>query len=641
MGLDYQNWKIQHTGFISEEECHEILEHYNDYLVDVEELTSEESFFFAKQDTITPDLCTQTLYKLKSKYHYPPEDNQNNNGYAISNGYDVITPGTFQKKLRRFVHNNKALRTSYYQTSKGNTYAILLSPHIPINTLSFHLLDNISPNQLHSKLTDIMSAERHCHINLNEMFMPRISLYKITNQEYAVIITQPQIIANKWDPIYFLNTLLHADDIQEVTKKSSVPTTNIVGINTKADRSVLIDTWKKYLNNLSPKPSLPGLHEPLVPQSEPMSYRMIFSEDKTQKLRNLISSNDRALWAALLQTVWAITLKTFKPNCHDLHFPVLIPSRGTTISNFNSSLLNNAYPVRVNINTEENLCDIVKKQFSHLLSVQPLGRPTREELISITGDETHYNHLISFQGFWTDSVPFNEITNTGVNLVDAAAADLSKDFAVYFRYIHGHIEIDAIYNEKAIAKSNVSLIMERFNAILNIMHAYWYKEAKHMLAALNTHEETINLNREQTLVLGNILKKFSLFKDIPAIVINRLAASCRIYELEEGEIVQNIHIKQNNIIFVISGKVIRYRETTDGWLNPLNLVKSTGIVNEFSLIYDQTNIFAEVSSEKALLLSVPIDKLKELMETNGQFGLAFSNYLLAELDKYQKRWMTV
>lgn len=61
----------------------------------------------------------------------------------------------------------------------------------------------------------------------------------------------------------------------------------------------------------------------------------------------------------------------------------------------------------------------------------------------------------------------------------------------------------------------------------------------------------------------------------------------------------------------------------------------------FHSLYDQTNIFAEVSSEKALLLSVPIDKLKELMETNGQFGLAFSNYLLTELDKYQKRWMTV
>ena len=27
MGLDYQNWKIQHTGFISEEECHEILDY--------------------------------------------------------------------------------------------------------------------------------------------------------------------------------------------------------------------------------------------------------------------------------------------------------------------------------------------------------------------------------------------------------------------------------------------------------------------------------------------------------------------------------------------------------------------------------------------------------------------------------------
>lgn len=32
MDLDYQNWKIQHTGFISEEECHEILEHYNVYI---------------------------------------------------------------------------------------------------------------------------------------------------------------------------------------------------------------------------------------------------------------------------------------------------------------------------------------------------------------------------------------------------------------------------------------------------------------------------------------------------------------------------------------------------------------------------------------------------------------------------------
>ena len=288
------------------------------------------------------------------------------------------------------------------------------------------------------------------------------------------------------------------------------------------------------------------------------------------------------------------------------------------------------------------ISNVVKKQFSQLLGAQPLGRPTREELIEITGNEEHYNHFISFQGFWTEGNSFSHVENVGISTVDSNVIDLGRDLAVYFHYNNNQLEIEAIYNANAIPPDAVAFLMKQFKNITSKLPACWNNTIEEMKEIIvNNYQNNDSLTHNQAMALGSILSKFPLFANIPVLRINNLITNAHIAELSRGEIVQQINLPQKNIAFVVSGKVVRYREASDGWLNPLNVLKPTNVINEFAILEPNSNIYAEVVSNTAVIVFLSVKNVQKLLDEIPQFGSNFSKHLLKELNKYQKRWMTV
>ena len=318
-------------------------------------------------------------------------------------------------------------------------------------------------------------------------------------------------------------------------------------------------------------------------------------------------------------------------------------SGGSTDTGFCESLKSSMDINHVFImNYNDIISNVVKKQFSQLLGAQPLGRPTREELIEITGNEEHYNHFISFQGFWTEGNSFSHVENVGISTVDSNVIDLGKDLAVYFHYNNNQLEIEAIYNANAIPPDAVAFLMKQFKNITSKLPACWNNTIEEMKEIIvNNYQNNDSLTHNQAMALGSILSKFPLFANIPVLRINNLITNAHIAELSRGEIVQQINLPQKNIAFVVSGKVLRYREASDGWLNPLNVLKPTNVINEFAILEPNSNIYAEVVSNTAVIVFLSVKNVQKLLDEIPQFGSNFSKHLLKELNKYQKRWMTV
>ena len=631
---------------IPDEDIMLIKSKYGELLEAIRPLNKSECVFFSGQDTFTPSLMVQTLYKIKSTHAAPPESDMKNiisEGYSSAKRTDAIVPILFKRMLRRFLFSNKAPRTSFIRTN-DNIWAVELDSSLPLDTITFHLIDFDDSEALDKKLYEIMAAERHQNFELENIFLPRISVYRITSQEFAVLITQPQIIANAWDPVEFLKTLVHKDDLQEIKSVNKIDNTakeNTLEVNKQVDRKQFIEFWQKYLYELPAKPKIAKYYNENALTTDIGVHNVYFSGEETNTIKSVINNKERAVWIALSQTLWGINLQLIN-SCNDVHFPVLLPKKGTRIDNMNTSQLHNALPIRVKTSPNDIISNVVKKQFSQLLGAQPLGRPTREELIEITGNEEHYNHFISFQGFWTEGNSFSHVENVGISTVDSNVIDLGKDLAVYFHYNNNQLEIEAIYNANAIPPDAVAFLMKQFKNITSKLPACWNNTIEEMKELIvNNYQNNDNLTHNQAMALGSILSKFPLFANIPVLRINNLITNAHIAELSRGEIVQQINLPQKNIAFVVSGKVLRYREASDGWLNPLNVLKPTNVINEFAILEPNSNIYAEVVSNTAVIVFLSVKNVQKLLDEIPQFGSNFSKHLLKELNKYQKRWMTV
>ena len=95
---------------IPDEDIMLIKSKYGELLEAIRPLNKSECVFFSGQDTFTPSLMVQTLYKIKSTHAAPPESDMKNiisEGYSSAKRTDAIVPILFKRMLRRFLFSNK------------------------------------------------------------------------------------------------------------------------------------------------------------------------------------------------------------------------------------------------------------------------------------------------------------------------------------------------------------------------------------------------------------------------------------------------------------------------------------------------------------------------------------------------------
>lgn len=621
---------------------------YHDFLQDIRPLNENEKLFFSNEYAVNTDNFVQTLYRVKSKNTGVPRDISKTpvDAYSVSTNNDVITPLSFKRKLRRFMENNIGIRTSYFITSTGQAVAVVLNCNLTTYSNTFHRLEAYDDNDLDKKLNTIMISDRHIKFNLDDIFLPRIRVFKISSQEYAILVTQPQIIADYWKPISLLKTLLHSDDINNFINADETSDISICDYITQKNNNIKdkqADYWKKYLSSLSSQPKIPGYHEPNIYKMDLRTSSLKTSAKETQSLKYLINTDDKTYWIALLSTIWGLTLQALNKNT-DNHFPAMLPIREVNLKSYSNTSIPNALILRINTKDNLSIKDLVKNNFAKILGGQSMGYTNIKDLMRLINNATPYNHILNFLDFDIKRKNFlQDYLESGIQKIASTVGDINSNLTFNFRYNDKAIELESVYNENAINANDVNIILQNFHNIIKFLPDAWDEPVSNLISKLNNQKintiEDIFQNNPNLLV--NYLQRIDLFSEVTALHLNKIAVLSRIHDLPKDEVVQTIGEQQKNMLFILKGKILRYREGTDGWLNPLNVVKSGDIINEFALINPTSNIFAEVASDNAIFIAIPIAAIKRILNDSNNFGEKFSMKLLKELDKYQKRWMTV
>ena len=108
----------------------------------------------------------------------------------------------------------------------------------------------------------------------------------------------------------------------------------------------------------------------------------------------------------------------------------------------------------------------------------------------------------------------------------------------------------------------------------------------------------------------------------------------------EGDRISGAEIEQN-LIFVVEGKLVRSIETNDGWYKTLDIIKKNDWVNETVLLEKRRNKMSlEVLTEKAVLMIVPFEDRRYFLR--GEFPdveYKILQHSLSQMEKYQRLWV--
>ena len=97
---------------------------------------------------------------------------------------------------------------------------------------------------------------------------------------------------------------------------------------------------------------------------------------------------------------------------------------------------------------------------------------------------------------------------------------------------------------------------------------------------------------------------------------------------------------ENKLIFVAEGKLVRSLDAGDGWYNTLDIVKENSWINETVLLpKHKAKMSAEVLTEKAVLMTIPLEDMQKFLKTEFGIENKILMHVLAEMEKYQRLWI--
>ena len=611
--------KIFRVGEIPPAEQELLRQRYGSMLQDVRPLTAKEWVFFSGEATVSPGFFLQSLYKV--------------------NG--AIRPAVFQKVVDDLIAGQPILRTNFHAAG-GDVWAVELLPR-PFPVV-FRALDNLSPEEIDSRLEAAMEADRHRGFDLETDTLLRIAVHRTSNTEYAVLVTQPQIVADNWDVRDLFVPLFPGQNPQKLPlpPRRQFSFAAYIAQREKQDRQPALQYWNRLLMDLPEKPVLPGYEPSELPYRQDVT-RHALTVQEVAAIEARVGGRERSAWVALLDTAWGIMLQQLS-NSDDTYYPMLLSNRTSRMNNVGeTAAILNMLTVRLTTHPGELVKDLVKAQTMQLLGSQPMSYCPPSEIQALTdGRGEIFDHLLSFHGFLLDARRYSEIDQTPgvvpavITSIDAHGMDLG----VYFRFDGRAIIIEAYYNSAGFRDGAVEKLLNRYYFTLKTMLANWGHPVDHLKSLIaRQFREKVPSSRPNADAVADFLERVDVFAGLSRERRRQFAARARIRTFYDNDTILALGSPQPSLLVLYRGRVIRYRAAADGWLNPLNVLREGRIINEFALLETPSAIAVEAAAPETVVLAWPLSQVRALLMEENDTGWRLATQLLRDLEKYQKRWI--
>ena len=572
----------------------------------IEELSAQEKKFFAGNNLVSPNFFVQTLYKVRGS----------------------VSPMKFSRVVRNLIADNKNLRANFCNVG-SRTVKLVHSIETFRSEIIFRNLMSIDDDELDDEFRKILDAGMRNDCDLRHNPLIRFAVYKTGAEEFAVLITIAQIVADSFSGENFFAAL---EDLPAKTPKTfddDLPTKN---------HEVIRDYWAKILNNPPPPAQLPYAKN-FGGEYSQRAYRTKIPADILSDLRGFAQSN-RTMLTAILQSAWGFILQTINKRRDCLFCQIL--SAGRVDKNFSL----NEIPVRLTSENNLTVEQIVRNQFRQLVVSQPYSPFDWEDLESLIGRKKFFDHFLSFAEFQSSEINFSETPadKSGTIIYRNSWDGRGMKLGIYFRYSEKNLSVTFLYDEKSFAVGSGVLLSKLYELVLNQMlvdrnvkFAEFSKNLDARIQKLNASSEISHADVRKK--IHDFLSQLPILRDCLEITLEQLADKSELVTCFEGDRISGDMLEEN-FIFVMGGKLVRSLDSGDGWYNPLDVIRENSFVNPTSFLAKRRMILsAEVLTEQAELLSIPRDLMLEVLHKNPEVAISIMNHALDQMEKYQALWL--
>ena len=565
----------------------------------ISELSNHERKFFAK-NFVSPHFFVQTLYKIKGS----------------------ISIVKFNRVVRALVQD-KNLRVNFCNV--GKRFLKVVKPVINVKPeIVFRNLMQTDKDELNDDFRKILEADMRRDFDIQNDFLIRFAVYKTNDEEFAVLITVAQLIANNFDADKFFADLLDLTP-DSAQKKSDDD------LSSKSDE-IIREYWNKILDNPPPPSKIPFTKNVLSGFYSQKAYRTKISADILSDLRFFAQSN-RTLLTAILQSAWGFMLQVFN-NRRDCLFCQILPS--------DKDFSLNIIPVRISSDNNLTVEQIIRNQFRQLVISQSYSS---FDLDNLTSDKKLFNHFLSFAEFKNSELNYVE---TAGNIRGKVITRNSWDaqgmkLGVYFRYSENNLSLTFLYDEKNFVFNGGALLSRLYKLVLQQILVD--KNAKYSEFAANISKRIKNLTGTVETTVDYKKKIRDFIYQLPILqgrfegTVDLFADNAEMITRFEGDRISG-EVLEKKFIFVMSGKLARNADMGDGWYNPIDIIGKNSFVNPTYLLEKRRlELSAEVLSEESELLMIPRTALIEILRKNSEIALSIMDYALIQMEKYQILWL--
>lgn len=606
---------------VSEDELKEIIAEYGALVEDVIPLTEGQAWFFSNDDIISSKFCIQALFKVHGWIH----------------------PQKFQDHIDALMKTYDILRTAFWEGHRLRPLRVVLK--VRTAEIRFHDLSNLPEAGINHTLENIMAASRRRGFSLEKDRLLRIGVFKTAHREYAVLIVQPQVVADSWDFGLVFSGLFDGEEAAgRIARKLNAKNFSFGEYLEKRggqSKNPAAQYWKKLLRNLNGASKVPGYKEINLPYQQAVSA--VFADAALTDAAWRMAKTDVG-FIAILQAAWGIMLQQYN-TANDAVYGVILSNRSAKLERIEEVAgIVNVMPVRVTCPINTTLEELVKKQQTQLMLSQPYSYCTRQELQEISGlSEPLFNHFLNFHSFRMKESYADVQAPLGVTPVDIASFDCpNAGLGIYFRILSKGLYIEFVYHRARFTKRQIELLQQGLLAVLRQIVQRPQMQVCEVkmpslaqIEAADVDEESVRRERLE------FLRGVPIFANVSEAALHELACSARSEYFVEGDVIFAEGAKQDNFYIVYSGNVEISRGASSGWSKSLKILKR-GSALGYDGIFNRraSSVRAEALQGDVTMIAIQNETLCKVIHKNCDLAVNIIMELNEQVDRFQKLWIS-
>lgn len=602
---------------LSEEDLNKILFRYSNNVEDILPLTESQEWLFSNDTIVSAGFYIQALFKVGG----------------------FIEPQELIDHIDKLIREYPILRTVIYYRDIAKPLQVVLKTRSA--EIRFHDLSNLTVDKVNETLENIMIADRRRGFDLENDRLLRIGVFHTRPKEYAVLIAQPQLIADGWDfGLIFANMFKNQETTTLKAKMLNAKDFSFSKYLEKRgeqDKKPAIKYWEKLLTKLPINIKLPGYKYSDLPYSQAVSIMNV--ERKLDEAIRKIALNNATI-VVLLQTAWGIMLQRYN-RTNDVVFGVVLSNRSASMQNIEdvASIVNvmlTRVTCPINISVEE----LIKKQQLQLMVSQPYSFCSLDELQELSKiDKPLFNHFLNFHSFAICERYTDVETNFGVTPVAVNSFDYcNTDLGIYFRMTAHGLSMEFVYNKTSFTEKQITLLQQGYLAVLrqivqNPSIAVYELKMPSIEQVLAADVDSRTEQQERI----NFFETIDVFASLPKNIIAEIANSATSEYYVEGDVIISEGMKQEKLLIVFSGQVEISRKANNGWSSNLEILQPGQIIS-FESIFDnrESSIHAEVVKGDVTIISLKNSEICKLIHKYLTFSTSVILHLNEQINKFQK-----